>query len=50
MEKTSKIVDPKLKLGTGDDEIVDMIIKSTKLGMGGFGALFNGESISQVMK
>ena len=50
MEKNSKTVDPSLKLGTGDDEIVDMIIKSTKLGMSGIGSLFNGESISQIMK
>ena len=45
-----KAVDPSLKLGTGDDEIVDIIIKATKVGMGSIGALFNGDTISQAVK
>lgn len=33
----SKKIDDTLKLGTGDDELVDNLVKSAKMGLGGFG-------------
>ena len=46
----TKVVDPSLKLGTGDDELVDTIVKTAKVSMGGIGALIDDDVVSNAMK
>lgn len=41
----SRKVDPSLKLGTGDDELVETIVKTAKVSIGGIGALINDDVI-----
>lgn len=51
MQEISKDqVDPSLKLGTGDDELVDTIVKTAKVSMGGIGALIDDDAVSKAIK
>lgn len=47
---SSKKIDPSLKLGTGDDELVDTIVKTAKVSMGGIGALIDDDVVTKAMK
>lgn len=43
-------IDPSLKLGTGDDELVDGIVKSAKRTLGGVGALVPDKLVTSTLK
>ena len=43
---STKKIDPSLKLGTGDDELVDTIVKTAKVSMGGIGALIDDDVVT----
>jgi hypothetical protein len=47
---STKTIDPSLKLGTGDDELVDTIVKTAKVSMGGIGALIDDDLVTKAMK
>ena len=47
---STKTIDPSLKLGTGDDELVDTIVKTAKVSMGGIGALINDDLVTGAIK
>jgi hypothetical protein len=47
---TSKVVDPSLKLGTGDDMLVETFVKTAKVSMGGIGALINDDIVTSAIK
>ena len=44
-ERDKKVIDQQLKLNTGDDEIVETIVKTAKTGMGFAGQFVNDKAI-----
>jgi len=46
----TKELDPSLKIGTGDDELVDTIVKSAKAGMGVAGTFIPDQVVSNAVK
>ena len=46
----TKEIDKKLKLGTGDDEIVETIVKTAKTGMGLAGVLVDDKAVADSLK
>lgn len=47
---SNKQLDPSLKIGTGDDELVDQIVKSAKTGMGVVGTFIPDQVVSDAVK
>lgn len=47
---TTKELDPSLKIGTGDDELVEKIVKTAKTGMGVVGAFIPDQAVSDAVK
>jgi hypothetical protein len=47
---STKELDPSLKIGTGDDELVEKIVKTAKTGMGVVGTFIPDEAVSKAVK
>jgi hypothetical protein len=47
---TSKELDPSLMIGTGDDELVEKIVKTAKTGMGVVGAFIPDQVVTDAVK
>jgi hypothetical protein len=43
-------IDPSLRLGTGDDELVDSIVKGAKKSLGGVGAFVPDQLVTNSLK
>lgn len=46
----SIIIDPSLKLGTGDDELVDSIVSGAKSSLGGIGSMIPDQMVTNTLK
>lgn len=46
----TKQIDASLKIGTGDDELVDQIVKTAKTGMGVVGTFIPDQAVSNAVK
>ena len=44
------VIDPSLKIGTGDDELVDNIVKGAKSSLGGVGSFIPDQMVSNTLK
>ena len=44
------VIDPSLKIGTGDDELVDNIVAGAKSSLGGIGAIIPDQMVSSTLK
>lgn len=46
----NKVIDPSLKIGTGDDEMVEKIVKTAKTSMGVMGNVIPDQVVSNAVK
>lgn len=46
----NKVIDPSLKIGTGDDEMVEKIVKTAKTSMGVMGTFIPDQAVSNAVK
>ena len=46
----NKVIDPSLKIGTGDDEMVEKIVKTAKTSMGVMGTVIPDQMVSNAVK
>lgn len=46
----NKVIDPTLKIGTGDDEMVEKIVKTAKTSMGVMGTFIPDQAVSNAVK
>ena len=46
----NKVIDPTLKIGTGDDEMVEKIVKTAKTSMGVMGTVIPDQMVSNAVK
>ena len=46
----TKELDPSLKIGTGDDELVDQIVGAAKTGLGVVGTFIPDQAVSDAVK
>ena len=47
---SNKVIDPSLKIGTGDDEMVEKIVQTAKTSMGVMGTFIPDQAVSDAVK